>query len=76
MPCSSSSKECKNKKLMSGKFNFCFEADGLMWCQFLNGKWARPWPATSHSNRQTKIPKPLKRDDEIIVLKDDISNSQ
>lgn len=25
------------------KFSHCHVSNGLMWCQFPNGKWAKPW---------------------------------
>lgn len=46
---------------MSNKFNYCYESDGLMWCQFSNGKWAHPFPATNNNSIETKISKPSKK---------------
>lgn len=44
------------------KFSRCYPANGLMWCQFPNGKYARPWPLSDEKE------KPLKEE---ISLSDD-----
>jgi hypothetical protein len=31
------------------KFSHCHVSNGLMWCQFPNGKWARPWSVTEEA---------------------------
>ena len=42
------------------KFKHCHVSNGLMWCRFTNGKWARPWPvgednASSEEKENTSV---------------------
>ncbi len=36
------------------KFSRCYPANGLMWCQFPNGKYARPWPLSDEKEKSPK----------------------
>ena len=47
----------------SGKFNFCHFEDGLMWCQFLNGTWAKPFKPTISVRKAKDSPKKLGESD-------------
>ncbi|MBX4198239.1 hypothetical protein KW782_02790 [Candidatus Parcubacteria bacterium] len=39
------------------KFAHCHESEGLMWCMYPSGKWAKPFPATNDKKEDDEVAK-------------------